>query len=150
MLGVVVIDMSLRQPLIALQNFWMCSIQPSLLIASHHPQKLSKFYAFATCGELQPGINNDHYLIIHRTGMNIQIYRPSLGRPWPKRGKAAALCLQQKSSINPLLSVNEWVERLISRGAGVVERPRLELFGAESWMIDPEGNYFVIFVPINK
>ena len=137
----------LRQPLLVLANFWLFPIQISLVIASEQPQKLSEFYAFATNGDLQQGKNKDHYLITHHNGMNIQVYRPSEKESFPNRSRMTALCLQQSPSLDPLLTINEWSSILASMGASICDDPRLESFGAESWMIDPEGNHFLIFVP---
>ncbi|WP_320667896.1 VOC family protein [Prochlorococcus sp. MIT 1307] len=125
----------------------MSSIQLSVVIASREPQKLSEFYAFATNGDLRQGITNDHYLIDHQNCLSIQIYRPSDTQAWPKGGRASALCFQRTPSAEPLSSINEWIGSLVLKGAEVVEKPKLQSFGAESWLIDPEGNYFLIYVP---
>ena len=137
----------LRQPLLVLLTYWMSPIHLSVVIASSHPQKLSEFYAFATNGDLLPGISSDHYVISHPNGLSIQIYRPSKNRSWPDRGRSSALCLQETPSENPIFLISKWATSLISKGASIVEQPTLEVFGAESWLIDPEGNYFLIFVP---
>ena len=127
----------------------MSSLKVSLVIASMKPEKLSEFYAFATNGDIKPGFNEDHYLIIHPCGLNIQVYRPSERRTLSEKGRASSLCLQQAPSDKPISAISEWVKNLISRGAVVFEQPKLESFGAESWLIDPEGNYFLIVVPRN-
>ncbi len=125
----------------------MSSIQSHIAIASRDPITLSKFYLFAINGEPQPGLNQDHCRILCKNGVCIDIYRPAKNRPWPDKGRAVALCLQKEPSIDPLISIDEWAKRLISRGATFVEEPEVQLFGAESWLTDPEGNYFLIFVP---
>ena len=127
----------------------MSSIQLSLALASRDPQKLSEFYAFATNGDLQSGMNSNHFLIAHSNGFLIQIFCPAKKSSWSNRGRTAALCLQQAPSLNPLLTIGEWVDTLMSRGAVVVDHPKLESFGAEAWLTDPDGNYFLIFVPKN-
>ena len=128
----------------------MSSPQLSLVIASRNPKKLSEFYAFATNGDVTPGFNEDHYLVIHPCGLNLQVYRPSKRNLLREKGRALSLCLQQAPSSNPMSTISEWVTSLISRGAAVFEQPKLELFGAESWLIDPERNYFLIVVPRNE
>ena len=125
----------------------MSSLQVSLVIASKKPKKLSEFYAFATNGYVKPGFDEDHYLIINPSGLKIQVYRPSQRKPLPDKGRASSLCLQHAPSIKPLSIISEWATSLIKRGATVFEQPKLESFGAESWLIDPEGNYFLIVVP---
>ncbi len=125
----------------------MSSIQISLVVASKHPRKLSEFYAFATNGELLPGENDQHWRVVQRNGISLHFYKPVTNRPWPNRGRAASLCLEKAASVEPLWAVNQWIESLVSRGATVDQQPKVELFGAESWMTDPEGNNFLIFVP---
>ena len=127
----------------------MVPIQLSVVIASEQPQWLSEFYAFATNGDLQVGNNKDHYLIAHQYGVNIQIYRPSEKRSFSSPSKRATLCLQQPPSVSPLIAIKEWLKKLVAKGAVIKEPPRLEPFGAESWITDPEGNYLLIFVPIS-
>ncbi len=127
----------------------MSSIYLSWVIASRNPQKLSEFYAFATKGDLRDGVNKNHFLVVRDDGLNIQVYKPAEKRSWPKPGRRTALCLQQVPSSEPLFSAREWTQSLVVKGAVVVEEPKLEFFGAESWMKDPEGNYFLILVPLN-
>ena len=128
----------------------MFSIQLSLVIASEQPERLSEFYVFATNGDLQPGKNQDHFLIVHQNGMNIQIYKPSKKRLFSKPSRRSALCLQQPPSASPLIAIREFSQKLVALGAVINEPPRLEPFGAESWIIDPEGNHLLIFVPISS
>ena len=128
----------------------MFSIQLSLVIASEQPQRLSEFYAFATNGDLQPGKNKDHFLIVHQNGMNIQIYKPSEKRSFSSPSRRSALCLQQPPSVSPLKVIKEYSKKIEAIGAVINEEPRLEPFGAELWTIDPEGNHLLIFVPISS
>ena len=121
----------------------------SFVLASEAPKKLAEFYAFAMNAEVHPGLSDLHWLIVHPDGTRMQIYYPSQSRPLPKRGRALALCITGPSSIDPIASLEEWSLKLISRGAIVVEEPRLESFGAEAWLSDPEGNDFLILVPTN-
>ncbi len=125
----------------------MPSVEISLVIASMHPEKLSEFYLFATKGALKSGVNKDHYLIFDTRGVILQIYRPSSKCSVPIKGNSSSLCLQQKPSENPVLTLREWSESLVMRGARIVEEPRFETFGVESWLHDPEGNTFLLFVP---
>ncbi len=120
------------------------------MIASKNPQNLCKFYASAIHGEIVQGINNTHFWVYQKASkLKIQIYRPSRSKPWPLIGKALAPCLQNKASKNPLITLENWTEELISYGAIAIENPNLESFGAEAWMKDPEGNYFLAYVPKN-
>ena len=125
----------------------MTSIHLGLAIASNQPHKLSEFYAFATNGELCPGENEEHWRVTHENGMSVHLYKPSKNRPLPSSGSSAILCLSKGPTQDPLLSIREWLATLVSVGAIVDQQPRVESFGAESWLKDPEGNYFLIFVP---
>ncbi len=124
----------------------MSSIQVGLAIASKKPRKLSEFYVFATEGDLLSGHNQDHFLVVNCNGMSIQIYKPSENFFY-SRGRAASLCLQKDPTSYPLAALNQWVESLLANGANLVSQPTIESFGAEAWMSDPEGNYFLILVP---
>ena len=125
----------------------MFTIQLGLVIASKHPKKLSEFYAFATNGEIRPGKSELHWRIVHKNGMTIHLYKPSLNRPCPEKGRASSLCLEQPPSLKPLLSIEDWAGTLILRGAKSVQSPKLESFGAEIWMMDPEDNHFLLLIP---
>ena len=41
------------------------------------------------------------------------------------------------------------MDQLILLGAELIESPRLDFFGAEAWMKDPEGNQFLLLVSSN-
>ncbi len=125
----------------------MSSIHKSLVIASKNAYELSKFYAFVLDGEVCAYQKEENHCVVNSDGIKVHIYQPSKKQPWPKRGRASALCLEHPPSLNPLIVVNEWASSLIARGALRAEEPILKSFGAESWMTDPEGNYFLIFVP---
>lgn len=127
----------------------MSFIHLSLAIAAQNPRKLSEFYVFATDGDLRSGFNEDHFLVVNCNGMTIHIYKPSEKFLWSNRGKVSALCLKQEPVSQPLLSLNQWVKRLTSKGASLVSCPTVESFGVEAWMSDPEGNYFLILAPKN-
>ena len=126
----------------------MSEIEVSWVIASERPKELAEFYAFVINGEIREGKNNQHFLIVDPTGLKIHIYRPSEKCTWQKMGHASSICMATKPSLDPLSEIEEWSSRLISNGATVVEGPRVESFGAESWIADPEGNYFLILAPL--
>ncbi len=44
----------------------------------------------------------------------------------------------------------EWLEQAQGIGAVVEEEPRLESFGAEAWLNDPEGNALLLLVPVQS
>jgi hypothetical protein len=49
-----------------------------------------------------------------------------------------------------LIELDYHVSHAIGLGASVVEPARLEPFGAECWMNDPEGNAFLMLIPIAR
>lgn len=51
---------------------------------------------------------------------------------------------------DPLATLLEWLEQAQGLGAVVEEQPRLESFGAEAWLNDPEGNALLLLVPVQS
>jgi hypothetical protein len=49
-----------------------------------------------------------------------------------------------------LIELEHHVSHALSLGASVVEPARLEPFGAECWMNDPEDNAFLVLIPIAR
>ena len=119
-----------------------------MAIASAHPEKLAEFYAFATNGKLKPGKNQNHWEVVVGGGLKIHLYKPSQKKPTLKKGRVVSLCLEKEPSQKPLSIINEWAEILVCRGAKIAQEPKVEPFGTEVWMTDPEENDFLIFVPI--
>ena len=74
----------------------------------------------------------------------LEIYRPSRQRlpgqgTFPHRAWAAR-------DPDPVVVLQRWVDRARQLGASVAEPPT-ESFGAEAWMLDPEGNALLLLVP---
>jgi hypothetical protein len=42
--------------------------------------------------------------------------------------------------------LNSWIEEALKLGASVGDPPRQEPFGAEAWLLDPEGNRLLLLV----
>ena len=42
--------------------------------------------------------------------------------------------------------LNTWIEEALELGASVGDPPRQEPFGAEAWLLDPEGNRLLLLV----
>ena len=120
----------------------------SSVLASQAPKSLARFYAFVMDAQMQEGLNDDHWVLASNQGQIIEIFRPSRNKPFTLRGRVFALCIHGKSSLDPLSSIRVLIADLISKGAFLIEEPKLELFGAESWLADPEGNQFLLVVPI--
>ena len=125
----------------------MSSIRLSLAIYSVNPKKLAEFYAFATNGKLKPGKNQKHWEVVVGGGLKIHLYKPSQNEPTLKKGRVVSLCLEKEPSQKPLSIINEWAEILVCQGAKISLEPKVEPFGTEAWMTDPEENDFLIFVP---
>ena len=125
----------------------MSLIQTRLVVASLQPELLAEFYAFAVDGRIASGFHGSHFVVSVSNEMNIHFYKPSRNQS-SIQGNVIAICLEKPPSIDPLDVIKIWSSQLFSRGGSFVEDPRMESFGAESWMTDPEGNYFLIFVLI--
>jgi hypothetical protein len=42
--------------------------------------------------------------------------------------------------------LNDWITAAKALGASLQELPRQESFGAEAWLLDPEGNRLLLLV----
>ena len=115
----------------------------SWVLVANNPQSLAEFYAKALGCSCRAGLSDHHWIVSLPTGGTLQIYRPSRQRPWPIRGAALAPCFQQIGTNNPLAELGRWIEQLEALGARRRETTRLESFGAECWMEDPEGQPFL-------
>ena len=118
----------------------------SWVLAANNPQSLAEFYAKALGCSCRAGLSDQHWMVSLPTGGTLQIYRPSRLRPWPIRGAALAPCFQRVGSDHPETELGHWIEQLEALGARRREAARLESFGAECWMEDPEGQPFLTLV----
>ena len=124
----------------------MALIEISLVVASQVQQKLAEFYGSVLGVNVQKGLTKSHCFILYGE-TRIEFYRPSQNRLKPIKGSSQVICLKGPSSNDPISSLKEWSSKLVSKGGSVISEPSLEPFGGESCMADPEGNYFLIFVP---
>ena len=122
----------------------------NFVIASKDPKGLSNFYGKINSDKVIKGFNSTHYFISLSNRSKIDFYRPGTDYEWKNRGNSASLSFEGKSSIQPLKAIEIWSLELLESGAKVKSSPRLEEFGAELWMIDPQGNHFLILVPFLK
>ncbi len=120
------------------------------ILASDRPYELSQFYSTAMNGEIQAGISNSHFRVVNTDGFTIQIYKPSKTLFSPLKGRAFALCLEAKPSSEPLVELAAWISSLEIKGAKLITSEKLEEFGAEAWLSDPEGNEFLLLVPFKN
>ena len=117
------------------------------VLAAEEPEQLARFYGLLLGMDPARGLSPHHWRLVMPGGMTLEIYRPSRHRPFPVRGRALAPCLQRPASQDPLPSLLSWLERARELGAEVREEARLESFGAEAWLSDPEGNALLLLVP---
>ena len=126
-------------------------IVTSFLIASSKPRELSQFYALVCNGKVCKGVNDNHYLIMYRQNYKIQIYKPSTTVNRTVLGSSAfSVCFQKEADFEPLLKLKEWCKEIVLLGAEISEEPKTDFFGAEAWISDPEGNIFLLLVPLLK
>ena len=57
------------------------------------------------------------------------------------------MCLQRMADATGALAVlHAWIATALELGASVDDSPRQEPFGAEAWLLDPEGNRLLLLV----
>ena len=118
------------------------------VLAAKEPEHLARFYASLLELKASRGLSSHHWRLMIPGGTTLEIYRPSRHRPFPDRGRALAPCLRHSPHQDPLATLLEWLARAQDLGAVVEEEPRLESFGAEAWLNDPEGNALLLLVPV--
>ncbi len=120
----------------------------SVILASRSPKELAEFYAIAINAKACQGENIDHWSVAYGNGLRIQFYKPSKNQSLLIKGRGCSLCIEGNPSDSPLSDIRKWSLFLASRGATLLEKAKLESFGAEVWMEDPEGNNFLLLIPI--
>ena len=118
----------------------------SWVLAARRPEQLARFYADLLGTSFKPGVAAHHWIVLLQGQGSLQIYKPSRNRPWPASGSALAPCLQRRAKADPLLELHAWQQRVIQLGGRSTEEPRLESFGAECWLEDPESQRFLLLV----
>ena len=125
----------------------MHSIEASIVISSNRPRELAEFYALALSGEIRKGITPHHYVVHKQNCLMIQVYRPSHKFIDHHKSRNSAICFQHAAHRDPSSLIKSWIDQLVSSGASVIDQPKNEGFGSEAWLQDPDGNYFLIFIP---
>ena len=77
----------------------------------------------------------------------MEVYAPSKSRPQPRQQGRLAICLQRQAEemgTLPLLTI--WISTALDLGATLLDSLRQEPFGAEAWLLDPEGNRLLLLV----
>ena len=117
------------------------------VLAARDPESLAWFYAGAFGTTADRGLSQQHWRVPLADGGCLEIYRPSRSRPFPERGRTLAPCLKLSACEQPLEQLEACLPELIAPGASVQQPPRLEPFGAEAWLEDPEENPLLVVVP---
>ncbi|MCP9915568.1 VOC family protein [Cyanobium sp. ATX 6F1] len=119
------------------------------MLAADDPAALAGFYGELLLVKALPGWGPGHWRLPWPPGGWLEIYAPSRSRPQPRQPGRLSLCLQRTASQDDALSVlTAWIAAAIAAGASGAEPPRLEAFGAEAWLRDPEGNRLLLLVRV--
>ena len=119
----------------------------SVVLAADHPRALALFYGALLDVEPQPGLSRTHWRLPWPAGGWLEVYAPSESRSQPRQQGRLALCLQRQAEemgTLPLLTI--WISTALDLGATLLDSPRQEPFGAEAWLLDPEGNRLLLLV----
>jgi hypothetical protein len=123
------------------------SITSSLVLAADDPSALAQFYGALLGAQPQPGLSAAHWRMPWPAGGWLELYAPSRNRPQPRQQGRLALCLQRQADGHEAVAVlNAWITTALDIGASLEVPPRQEPFGAEAWLLDPEGNRLLLLV----
>jgi hypothetical protein len=123
------------------------SITGLLVLAADDPAALARFYGALLNVEPLPGLSSTHWRVPWPAGGWLELYAPSRSRPQPRQLGRLAPCLQRKADASgPLAVLHAWIATALELGASVEDPPRQEPFGAEAWLLDPEGNRLLLLV----
>ena len=119
----------------------------NFVIASENPKELSDFYAKINSDKANKGFNSTHYFISLSNQSKIHFYRPNQNHQWQRKGNSTSLCFQREPSKDPAEIIESWTSEILKIGGKIKWISKLANFGSEQWMLDPEGNQFLILVP---
>ena len=122
-------------------------ININFVIASENPKELSGFYSKITSYKVNTGLNLNHYFITLSNRSKIHFYRLSEKHQWQRQGNSTSLCLQGEPSEDPSKIIERWTSEILKIGGRAKGISKLAEFGSEQWMLDPEGNLFLILIP---
>ncbi len=72
---------------------------------------------------------------------------PARSRPQFRQQGRLALCLQRRADgADPMTVLEAWIQEAVRLGGSLLDPPRLEPFGAEACLLDPEGNRLLVLV----
>ena len=125
----------------------MALMNINFVIASKNPKELSGFYAKINSDKVNKGFNSTHYFISLSNQSQIDFYRPNENHEWERKGNSTSLCFQGEPSADPSKFLESWISEILKIGGSAMGSPKLAKFGSEQWMLDPEGNKFLILAP---
>jgi hypothetical protein len=119
----------------------------SIVLAADDPAGLARFYGALLKQEPLPGLSAQHWRLPWPAGGWLELYAPSRQRPQPRQPGRLALCLQQRAQgVEASIALQAWLTQALALGASLLEPARQEAFGAEAWLLDPEGNRLLLLV----
>jgi hypothetical protein len=122
-------------------------LSASIVLAADDPAALAQFYGALLGVEPQPGLSAAHWRVPWPAGGWLEMYAPSRNRPQPRQQGRLALGLQRQADGTGALAVlHAWISTALDLGATSDDPPRQEPFGAEAWLLDPEGNRLLLLV----
>jgi len=119
----------------------------NFVIASKNPKELSSFYAKINSDKVNEGFDATHYFISLSNRSKIHFYQSNENIEWQRKGNSTSLCFQREPSEDPSKIIVSWTSEILKIGGSELGIPKLANFGSEQWMLDPEGNQFLIVVP---
>ena len=119
----------------------------NFVIASKNPKELTEFYAKINSDKVNKGFNATHYFISLSNRSKIHFYRPNKNHEWQRKGNSTSLCFQREPCEDPSKIIESWTSEMFKIGGSAMGISKLAKFGCEQWMLDPEGNQFLILVP---
>ncbi len=125
--------------------------QVSLVIPSSNPKLLSNFYASLLNNSASRGYTKNDFYLSCGNALALRIFKPSANsKLLTQKSKSISICFEGSPSSDPLTEMSKWIDHLLKMGAKVVEKPKVETFGAEAWLSDIEDNKFLILIPFVK
>ena len=119
----------------------------NFVIASKNPKELSGFYAKINSDKANKGFNETHYFISLSNRSKIHFYLTNENHELQRKGNSTSICFQREPCEDPLKIIDSWTSEILKIGGSSMGDPKLANFGSEQWMLDPEGNQFLILVP---
>ncbi len=119
----------------------------SIILAAEDPEALARFYGALVQLEPQQGLSASHWRLPWPAGGWLELYAPSRHRPQPRQQGRLALCLQRQAGETSVVALLQaWINTALELGATLQDPARQESFGAEAWLLDPEGNRLLLLV----